>query len=57
LNFIVPRAKLMQKGQAVVQAAVEKLASMELSEDEIRRLVENELASRRTPPPSKKKYA
>src|SRR5215469_13197074 len=40
---IVPRAKLMQKAQGVVQQMVEKLESFDLSEDEMRRLIENEL--------------
>lgn len=41
---VVSRAKVMRKAQAVVQAAIERLAALPLSEDEIRRLVENELA-------------
>jgi GntR family transcriptional regulator len=36
--------KAMRKAQAVVQSAIERLASLGLSEDEMRRLVENELA-------------
>jgi GntR family transcriptional regulator len=54
---IVPRARLMQKAKAVVEAAVDQLTSLDLVEDEIRRLVENELASRRIKKPSRKKYA
>jgi GntR family transcriptional regulator len=54
---VVPRARLMQKAQAIAQSAVERLASMDLTEDEIRRLMENELASRRARKASKKKYA
>ena len=38
------RAALMQKAQAVVQAAVEKVTTMGLTEDELRRVFENELA-------------
>ena len=41
---VISRAKIMRKAQAIVQAAMEKLAELPLSEDEIRRLVENELA-------------
>lgn len=41
---VISRAKIMRKAQAIVQAAMEKLAALGLSEDEIRRLVENELA-------------
>jgi GntR family transcriptional regulator len=38
------RSKITRKAQTVVQSAIERLASSGLSEDEIRRLVENELA-------------
>src|SRR5436309_7065037 len=44
---IVPRAKLMQKAQGVVQSLLGRLASLGLSEDEIRRLLESEFARRR----------
>ena len=54
---IVPRAKLMTKAQSVVQSAMDRLASFDLTEDEIRRLVENELALRRTSKQLKKKHA
>src|SRR5262249_29762583 len=54
---MVPRARLMHKAQAVVQSALEKLESLDLTEDEIRRLIENELAHRRTTKQSRKKYA
>ncbi len=37
------RVKLIRRGQAVLQTAIEKLTSLGLSEPEIRRLVENEL--------------
>jgi GntR family transcriptional regulator len=53
---IVPRAKLMQKAQAVVQQALGRLDGLDLDEEEIRRLIENELARRRTKS-SRKKYA
>ena len=54
---IVPRARLMQKAQIVVQSAVDRLVALELTEDEIRRLVENEMARRRAEKESKKRYA
>ena len=38
------RTKVIRRGQAVIQSAVEKLIAMGLSEAEIRRLVESELA-------------
>ena len=41
---VVSRAKVMRKAQAVVQSAMERLALLQLSEVEIRRLVENELS-------------
>ena len=53
---IVPRAKVMQKAQTVVQQALDRLDGLDLDEEEIRRLIENELARRRTKS-SKKKYA
>jgi GntR family transcriptional regulator len=44
---VVARGKLMQKAQSVVESAMDRLESFDLTEDEIRRLVENELALRR----------
>ncbi len=37
----------MRKAQAVMQAAIERLPSLGLTEDEIRRVFENELAQAR----------
>jgi GntR family transcriptional regulator len=54
---IVPRAKLMQKAHAVVRSAIDQLESFDLSEDEIRRLLESELAQRRTGKKRRKTYA
>jgi len=54
---IVPRARLMQKALVVVQAAIRRLASLGLTEDEMRRLLENEFARRRTIKQPKKTYA
>jgi GntR family transcriptional regulator len=55
---MVPRGGLMQKAQTVVQAAITRLESLDLNEEEIRRLVENELASRRNrKQKTRKKYA
>jgi GntR family transcriptional regulator len=47
-NSVVSRTKLMRKAQGVVEAAVDRLESLDLTEDEVRRLVENELALRRS---------
>jgi GntR family transcriptional regulator len=46
-DSMVARAKLMQKAQSVLESAMDRLESFQLTEDEIRRLVENELAQRR----------
>ena len=46
-ELIMPREKLMQKAQEVVKSALDQLASFDLNEEEIRRLLENGLASRR----------
>ena len=47
-DSMVARARLMQKAQTVVESAMDRLEAFDLAEDEIRRLVENELAMRRT---------
>jgi GntR family transcriptional regulator len=47
LDSIAVRSGTMQKAKAIVHTALTKLESFDLGEDEIRRLVENELASRR----------
>ena len=54
---VAPRARLMQKAKAVLGSAFDQLASMHLTEDEIRRLVDSELALRRTNKSSRKTYA
>lgn len=40
---VVSRAKVMRRAQTILQSALERLALLQLSEGEIRRLVENEL--------------
>jgi GntR family transcriptional regulator len=47
-DSVVSRTKLMRKAQNVVESAVDRLEGMDLTEDEVRRLVENELALRRS---------
>jgi GntR family transcriptional regulator len=42
------RAIVMRKAQAVVQSAIDRLASLGLTEDESRRVFENELAQARS---------
>jgi len=41
---VVVRISVMRKAHAIVQSAIERLMSLHVSEEEIRRLVENELA-------------
>jgi len=41
------RARLMRKAQAVVQSAIERLAPLGLTEEELRRVFESELAQMR----------
>jgi len=53
-NSVVSRTKLMRKAQGVVETAVDRLESLDLTEDEVRRLVENELAARKSVKPAKK---
>ena len=45
---VVATAKVVRKAQAIAQSTVERLAALGLSEDEMRRLIENELALLRT---------
>ncbi|MGH9654425.1 MAG: GntR family transcriptional regulator [Bryobacteraceae bacterium] len=47
-DSVVARTKIMRKAEGIVQAALERLSSLQLGEDEIRRLVENELAMLRS---------
>jgi GntR family transcriptional regulator len=42
------RTKLARKGQTIVQSAVERLHSLGLTDDEVRRLFENEVAQAQT---------
>lgn len=48
LESIIVRAELMVKAKKIVSSTVKKLSSFELTEVDIRRLVEDELARRRT---------
>ncbi len=42
------RKELMKKAEAIVRSAVDRLDLLDLDEDDMRRLMENELALRRT---------
>ena len=56
-DSMVARARLMQKAQTVLESAFDRLESFDLTEDEIRRLVENELGLRRAGKQLRKKHA
>lgn len=45
---VVARTRVMRKAQAIVQSAIERLVALQLGEEEMRRLVENELALARS---------
>ena len=55
-DSMVARSRLMQKAQTVLESAFDRLESFDLTEDEIRRLVENELGLRRTAKQLRKKH-
>jgi GntR family transcriptional regulator len=54
---VVERTQLMHKARTVVRSSLDRLDAFDLSEDEIRRLVESELALRRTGKSERKKHA
>src|SRR5215471_1911713 len=45
---VMGRTKVMRKAQTVAQSAIERLAALGLTEEEMRRVLESELASLRT---------
>jgi DNA-binding transcriptional regulator YhcF (GntR family) len=47
-DSVSARIDLMKKAEPIVRSAVDRLESLHLGEDDIRRLMENELALRRT---------
>ena len=47
-DSVVARADLMRRAEPIIRTAVTRLESLDLDADEIRRLLENELARRRT---------
>ena len=44
---VAGRASVMKKAEPIMRSAVDRLESLDLTEDEIRRLLENDLALRR----------
>src|SRR5262245_54244398 len=51
-DAVAGRSKVIRKGHAGMQTAVERLESMGLTEEEVRRIVENVLALQRSGKPS-----
>ena len=54
---VTARTELMKKAEPIMRSAVERLAALDLDEVEIRRLMENELALRRTARQTRKRRA
>jgi GntR family transcriptional regulator len=51
------RTDLMKKAEPIIRAAVDRLETLDLDEEDIRRLMENELAVRRTARQTRKRRA
>ena len=51
------RTDVMKKAAPIIRSAVDRLEALDLGEDDIRRLVENELALRRTAKQARKRRA
>jgi GntR family transcriptional regulator len=51
------RTDVMKKAAPIIRSAVDRLESLDLAEDDIRRLIENELALRRTARQGRKRRA
>ena len=56
-DTVVARTDLMRKAEPIIRAALTRLESLDLDADEIRRLVENELALRRMGKDRRKRHA
>lgn len=56
-DSVSARTDVMKKAAPIIRSAVDRLESLDLSEDDIRRLMENELALRRTARQSGKRRA
>lgn len=54
---VVARAAPMAKAEPIVRTAVDRLEALDLSEEEIRRLMENEFALRRSARHRRRKHA
>lgn len=56
-DSVVAREKPMKKAEPILRGAIDRLEALQLSESEIRRLFENELAVRRTAREGRKRRA
>ena len=54
---VAGRGTVMKKAEPIVRSAVDRLEALDLAEDDIRRLMENELALRRTARETRKRVA
>jgi GntR family transcriptional regulator len=54
---VAARTELMKRAEPIVRSALDRLESLDLDEDDIRRLMENELALRRTARQARKRRA
>jgi GntR family transcriptional regulator len=54
---VAARADVMKKAQPIMRSTVDRLEALDLTEDEIRRLMENELGLRRTALETRKRRA
>ena len=54
---VAARADLMKKAEPIIRSAVDRLESLDLAEDDIRRLMESDLARRRTARYTRKRRA
>lgn len=54
---VAARTDLMKKAEPIVRSAIDRLEALDLEEDDIRRLLENELAQRRTVRQTRKRRA
>ena len=46
-ELVEARAEVMRKAEPIVRSALDRLEALDLTEDDVRRLMENELALRR----------
>jgi hypothetical protein len=56
-DSVVARTELMRRAEPIIRAAVTRLETLDLDEDEIRRLLENELAVRRAGRDRRRRHA